>query len=319
MDVSQVLIVLVFFSACQCSPIGDDLENRVVNALSSVLGFISENVDEMNLDGLFGVVLAKAHLLKLCAAEKKHLLLSNQTSEILSQIRWEHKNLSRSYTTFKKFLFDVKVWKKDVEFTRGIVGAVTPPFQIHTCDQYLGIISNAWFPEKFSDKCLTEIINGSRKKRSRCFLDRSCLEYVTASKCMLGYGITHKILLLQVAKALGCKWNTNPPIINYCSHILWEVRQNANCGFIGQLDDLFLEQVLLCGSEGFLEFFEVRWVEHVLSLQSRFGCFGILENEGVVVRKKREANAIKFGCTDHTTGLAAAALSLFLRILRCSV
>ncbi|KAK5641239.1 hypothetical protein RI129_009786 [Pyrocoelia pectoralis] len=334
---AQVLIVLVLFSGRECGMISNgDLINRVVNALNAVLNFISENVDDMNVDGLFGVALAEAHLLKIRELKREndsYEFLSNQASEILKQIRWDRKNLSPNYKMcsyqksflifsvyisvflVKTFLLNVDIWKKNIEFTRGRMHTVEPPFQANTCSQYLNLMSNAYFREGFSDECLSRIINGSRRKEKNCHLDKFCFKYVMESKLMLGYGLTHKVLLLQVAKALGCKWNTTPKITKYCSHVLWEVRQDSNCGFIETLDDLFIEQILLCGSEGFLEFFQPSWIEHVLRLQSQFGCFGTLADETEMVRTKREANYIKFGCTDHATGLAAATLSLFLRIL----
>lgn len=102
-----------------------------------------------------------------------------------------------------------------------------------------------------------------------------------------------------------------------------------------ELDDLFLEQgmtrnfknlittkqflVLLCGYEGFMEFMPRKWMEHVLSIQTNDGCFGIFlkqnSQKNELRRKKREANLMKYGCLDHTTGLGAAVLSLFLRLL----
>ncbi|KAF2904625.1 hypothetical protein ILUMI_01563 [Ignelater luminosus] len=136
------------------------------------------------------------------------------------------------------------------------------------------------------------------------------------------YGITHRLLFIQVAEALQCKWDKgwiDQKVKTYCSYIYWEALFNSKCEFLKEFDDLFLEQVFLCGYEGFMEFMTRRWMEHVLSIQTNDGCFGIFLKRGFrkieLRRKKREANLMKFGCLDHTTGLGAAVLSLFLRFL----
>lgn len=66
----------------------------------------------------------------------------------------------------------------------------------------------------------------------------------------------------------------------------------------------------LCGLEGFEEFMQDNILEAAMSLQQDDGCYGAVADG---LRVKREANVIDENCVDHTTGLGASTLSLFLK------
>lgn len=72
---------------------------------------------------------------------------------------------------------------------------------------------------------------------------------------------------------------------------------------------LFL--VFFCGSEGYLEFLNSKWMNEIVSWGSTKGCYSP-EDDRV---SRRSANYVEFGCTDHATGLGAAALGLNLRYI----
>lgn len=78
-------------------------------------------------------------------------------------------------------------------------------------------------------------------------------------------------------------------------------------GLIEPLQDLLFEEVTLCGMEGYAEFMQDSFLEAAEMFQHDNGCYG----DGL--RVKREANVIGGGCVDHTTGLGASILSLFLK------
>lgn len=59
--------------------------------------------------------------------------------------------------------------------------------------------------------------------------------------------------------------------------------------------------------EGFEQFMHKIILNAVLLLQHDEGCYGF------VSRAKRAANVIGGNCVDHTTGLGASVLSLFLK------
>lgn len=70
--------------------------------------------------------------------------------------------------------------------------------------------------------------------------------------------------------------------------------------------------VTLCGLEGFKEFMQVNILDAAMTLQHNNGCYGFIP-DGTLQRKKRETNVIAGGCLDHTTGLGASVLGLFLK------
>ncbi|XP_031355065.1 UPF0764 protein C16orf89 homolog [Photinus pyralis] len=94
----------------------------------------------------------------------------------------------------------------------------------------------------------------------------------------------------------------------YCALILREARTNEGLGFPQQ--DIFLEQVALCGMEGYIEFLQQNWTLAIINWKTAQGCY---KHANTHKLSSRSANTISFGCSNHATGLAAAALSLNLR------
>lgn len=85
-----------------------------------------------------------------------------------------------------------------------------------------------------------------------------------------------------------------------------------------QVFDLFLEQSVLCTYEGFSDFLKLDWLDYILTNQHASGCFPstIPTNQSTENSiQKRETNELKDGCADHTTGLGAAILALYLDYL----
>lgn len=73
--------------------------------------------------------------------------------------------------------------------------------------------------------------------------------------------------------------------------------------------DSFL--VLLCGMLGIKEFLNGYWMHKILEWQTPYGCYESLSK----MKSKRTSNIIDQGCTDHSTGLGAATIALYLRFL----
>lgn len=70
--------------------------------------------------------------------------------------------------------------------------------------------------------------------------------------------------------------------------------------------------VLLCGFNGYAEFLEERWIDNIIKWQSSAsGCYEYHSD----FRQKRNMVILQDNCSDHMTGLAAAAISMFTRIL----
>lgn len=71
--------------------------------------------------------------------------------------------------------------------------------------------------------------------------------------------------------------------------------------------------VFFCGLEGYEEFFEKKWLIQILSWQNPHGCYQ--STAQLSPRVKRTSNVIDYGCSDHTTGLGMATISLYLNYL----
>lgn len=134
---------------------------------------------------------------------------------------------------------------------------------------------------------------------------------------------------MQLSKISGCTTNANKTI-KYCSKILYETQLIRHFSLIEDLQDLLFEEgtykkkqkherlikkilVTLCGMEGFEEFMQPLFLEAIQILQHDNGCFGFVANDFGGLRAKREANLLPGGCVDHTTGLGASILGLFLK------
>lgn len=85
--------------------------------------------------------------------------------------------------------------------------------------------------------------------------------------------------------------------------------------------DLLLEQIALCGFEGYLEFFRSGWTKKILQWQRREGCFGLLPMEieleegcsDAFHRLKRSDTLLNGVCHTHITAVSFSALAFHLR------
>ncbi|RZC37687.1 uncharacterized protein BDFB_005972 [Asbolus verrucosus] len=171
-----------------------------------------------------------------------------------------------------------------------------------------------------SDHCLMEIL------AKDCYISPFCREMMLAPRVDKGYLLTHRLLYLQIVRLKQCPFNNHKfqdLTRKFCSLILRETRTNQHLGFPAH--DIALEQskselklrchskrlilVVLCGLEGYAEFLNENWKDEILSWQTPFGCYKSEDQSDF----KRSSNVISFGCTDHATGLGAAALALNLR------
>ncbi|XP_017772151.1 PREDICTED: uncharacterized protein LOC108559392 isoform X2 [Nicrophorus vespilloides] len=249
-------------------------------ALDTALSYFLENHDSINIDGLFGVVFGQV-------VEK--ILVPD-------------------------------LWTRDIRY-RHLPEKFVPEIEFDSASEYMDYLSTSNISETKSDSCLIELISGPNSVPHNCSVSEDCKDYMVDNDYFdPTYGITHRLLYLQLARSQKCSLDGRlyeERTSAYCSYIYWEIKQNRRFGFMQELDDLLLEQITLCGFEGYDNFFEDSLVSHVLQIQTPFGCFRIpealFETNGDDL--KRTANIIKHGCNDHTTGLGISTLSLILRYL----
>ncbi|XP_017772150.1 PREDICTED: uncharacterized protein LOC108559392 isoform X1 [Nicrophorus vespilloides] len=296
-------------------------------ALDTALSYFLENHDSINIDGLFGVVFGQAHLQSLLADD-----LSNYDRKLVKYLK--HKADTIYYSAkprlynpdnFKHNLFVEKIlvpdlWTRDIRY-RHLPEKFVPEIEFDSASEYMDYLSTSNISETKSDSCLIELISGPNSVPHNCSVSEDCKDYMVDNDYFdPTYGITHRLLYLQLARSQKCSLDGRlyeERTSAYCSYIYWEIKQNRRFGFMQELDDLLLEQITLCGFEGYDNFFEDSLVSHVLQIQTPFGCFRIpealFETNGDDL--KRTANIIKHGCNDHTTGLGISTLSLILRYL----
>lgn len=90
----------------------------------------------------------------------------------------------------------------------------------------------------------------------------------------------------------------------------------------GQMQDIFIENILLCGLVGFSDFYNLDWLQSILTWQDQeAGCFGKEEDISQIFeefldaphkRVKRREKTLTDGCSSHMTGVAVSALGGFL-------
>ncbi|XP_074034679.1 UPF0764 protein C16orf89 homolog isoform X2 [Leptinotarsa decemlineata] len=165
-----------------------------------------------------------------------------------------------------------------------------------------------------SDRCLVEILNMSAFN-GYCYISNICSEMMLdVFRIDTGYLLTHRLLYLQIQRLQGCKipdeyrsTSFNDYTEKFCSYIYKEAKTNEYLGY--PYHDIFMEQVVLCGMEGYSEFISEEWISEVIRWQNPHGCYESIAKN----KSKRTSTLIDYGCSDHSTGLGAAALALYYR------
>ncbi|KAF2889853.1 hypothetical protein ILUMI_16320 [Ignelater luminosus] len=263
---------------------------------------------------------------------KKVLLLKDKAQMIYALQRPNLKNFPWKYYVFNNYVIPPEVLLHDIEFSYGKLNpypkVFTGPYNVSDLLGYARYVMESTFSEELSDNCLVEVVTASdNRKPHHCPVSKSCYDLMIKMPTSYnphfpGYGVTHMTIYLQIARSRNCIFNKTliEALVNQqCSYIFWELKKNVEFGYIPQLFDLFLQQISVCGLEGYAEFLQKRYLEHVLQQQNKFGGFGVKEVDlKELARKqriKKESNRMMYGANNHTTGLATEVLALYIRFL----
>ncbi|CAK9829349.1 UPF0764 protein C16orf89 homolog [Anthophora retusa] len=301
-----------------------DFEDKLV-ALSKVMDYIHRRPDQMNVDVTFSVTIVEANLVAALLHENaRHLgnkylrmlltvltisdsirrhLLSNVTPGN-DDIRLVHETLS-----------DPFLWIREIKWRSGALVKWETNSKF-TARDIREMVMQGTPNERKSDKCLAEMIRN--RFNENCTIPDYCYEILTNTELTRGYPLTHRLLIVQVAKAIKCDKGlpSTKLTLSYCSAILEDLHEIEAAGFPYQTPDLMMEQVVLCGMEGFLEFTGEHYERLVLNRSHPSGCYSSFGNKFAKdeTRVSRRASLqTDFGCDSHATGLAAASFSLFIR------
>ncbi|XP_048520248.1 UPF0764 protein C16orf89 homolog isoform X1 [Dendroctonus ponderosae] len=328
----QKVVLVSLLVCCQHATAYKKLDFKLITAvrhgLDRSLDYINDNVYRVNVDCVLGVAFVRGFM-RAAFKNGTHIMdnsserLLDKCEDIIAKSKWrfwdDFQN-GRNWSKFEllrlnnirkvsslefKHLVEADIWSKPMSFEKRL------------------ILLPSWSPNSGplvspnSDKCLQEIINSSSSLQdvsAPCAVSTDCWNLFFRNGAGSGYYLTHKLLLLQIARARNC-W-LSPATFQrqtreICSAIMSEIINANSNASIEEMFDLFLEQVLLCGYEGFSEFIQNDWLFHILKSQRFSGCFVDHLTDELKSRIKRDVNYFEDGCNDHTTGLGAAVLGLY--------
>ncbi|XP_076170901.1 UPF0764 protein C16orf89 homolog isoform X2 [Ptiloglossa arizonensis] len=277
----------------------------------------------MNVDVTFSVTIVEANIAATLLHENSRYL-GNDHWEILVEIlrlcdstrRYLVDNIvpeNNDVRSLHETLNDPGLWMHSIVWQNGVLGKKRPTPGLTRRDVRDNLIMQGTPREEESDRCLGEIARN--KLNSRYRLPDTCVEILKRRDYTRGYPLAHRLLIVQVARATGLLGDLPTDlIVSYCSVILQDLLDIEAAGFPYNTPDLTMEQVLLCGMEGFLEFTGEHYEQLVLGWphpNSCFSSFGSPDDQLRIVR--RASRETDFGCDSHATGLAAALLSFFVR------
>jgi hypothetical protein len=194
------------------------------------------------------------------------------------------------------------------------------------------------------DVCFSSLLGtfvGQGRKFPRCTVHDSCLSYMTREYTS-NYFATHQLLYFIFADHAGCQDQLQDALAGTglkvrdlkrrkCKDIYSQAVSEDRGGRVHTMEqDLFIEQVLLCGALGFEDFLPEKWIRMVLSWQNPQGCFQVtyppsnLEDQGIpsqyltvhTAGRKLMAEQLMHGdCLAHKTGLGFGTFALYVRYL----
>nr|CAI5860567.1 unnamed protein product [Callosobruchus analis] len=285
---------------------------EIRNGLEKNLNYIEKNHMRVNVDCLFGVALTTAliddayqngtHIMdksSLKLIQKSLVILRNSIPYAREKSEWLTEAFLRP-----------SIWRKNINFRSNALQVSNVPNFEHVKK----IFDSDYADGSETDFCLQNIANLTNTViPTRCFIDERCWKYFEYDENSVGYLLTHKLLILQLAKARKCylkediyKMKTD----ELCSLIFTEVANADYYGYLDNMFDLYLEEIVLCGYEGYSEFLQNKWLYYILKSQRPSGCFPAFLDDSLKTRMKRNSNTLDDGCVDHTTGLGAAVLAL---------
>ncbi|XP_072395701.1 UPF0764 protein C16orf89 homolog [Diabrotica undecimpunctata] len=304
---------------------GHSLDKRVIlkvkQGIEKTLEYLDAEYKRINEDCLLGVVLSTAiihdaykngtHIMDRSSKEiidKSQNLLQKSLPLIKSERKW----------TINSIL-DSRIWSKEIHYKYNQIDT----FLKSNGDEILKGIYHCQDDELFlsnMDRCLMGFGNKSYQVViKKCYIYKSCWDlYYKDDHFSTGYMLTHKLLLLQLAKGRNCLINKTAyknKVRQLCSQIFVEVTTGDKYDVLDDMFDLFLEESLLCAFEGYTEFLSNKWLFYILKSQRPSGCFPVILTDKLKSKIKRTTNIFEDNCADHTTGLGLAVLSLYYNFI----
>ncbi|XP_077271153.1 uncharacterized protein LOC143902281 isoform X2 [Temnothorax americanus] len=202
------LLFACFSSQTEAAFDPESFQQKLV-ALQKVLDYMNDRPRQMNLDAAFGVTLTEANLVaallhenvqhlenKFFIALKEIVALSDLTRRNLMTTIAKNETRSLMLTT----LNNPNLWIKPISWTRVLSRSRSSPSQLLS---YWEVVRSMWHGtpnETESDQCLVKIMRSSLKEK--CEIPATCVATLTKEDDATGYPLTHRLLIVQVAKAV---------------------------------------------------------------------------------------------------------------------
>ncbi|XP_075231415.1 uncharacterized protein LOC142330185 [Lycorma delicatula] len=283
----------------------DNLLEELLIALHKLLNCISDtNLIDMNtaLGTAFTVGQLKVTLKYINPSSKLHQFLS-QLEELCLIILDSVKD-SKKYKSLLN-LATPSLWEIDKPSNKLIT--VNDVAEQDYANIFYKIVKDKWnnpTPEE-STGCLNLLLEN-------CTLNITCLntEYTDNN---VGYALTHQVLYWQLFRQLDCGRDYTPfdieeLIKHKCKRILQEIITVFQFDILHKHEDLYLEQVGLCGMENYTPFFIKEFKQAILQLQSDSGCYS--PNQSVTRNYDKEDTEYY---ANHMSSVATLALMVQIK------
>ncbi|XP_033216730.1 UPF0764 protein C16orf89 homolog isoform X4 [Belonocnema kinseyi] len=275
------LIFFVIICTC-CSGIyaifNTEEFDRRLNALWKVVNYMAHRAEKMNVDAIFGLTLA-------------------EVNEALNRL---------------------EPWIYPIEWKNGLLAKPILRKLNNTHEISSKLLNSGTPSEVQSDYCISNMLKGYPTET--CKVSEECELMLLRNDNPQGYALTHRLLLVWIAKAFHCqelKLTTYIELASeYCTLILQNLIDIESLEFPPPGTDLACEEVVICGSEGYLEFSNDYYANLIMSWQQPVGCFDsqtTLRTKENGSRILRAVKIIDINCESHATGLGAASLALLIR------
>ncbi|XP_046521328.1 UPF0764 protein C16orf89 homolog isoform X2 [Equus quagga] len=302
----------------------------ILSALERATSFLQERLPEVNLDGVVGFRVLEGQLQGVQEKWARDPLLQPLNLRV-------RKLAARLAPLLHRSIFYLRL--SDPEYLREFQPTIQPGFWklpqawTHTNASmvYPTFQPEDSFSEEHSDLCLVQLLGTGADDRQPCRLSDFCRTLMTRPGCS-GYCLSHQLLFFLLARMKGCMeglfCQTQLYMNLFCANMM-DLNQRAEAiGYAYSTQDIFMENIMLCGIAGFSDFYKLRWLEVILAWQKpREGCFGTPDAEDeellravehqqhFLTRVKRREKQFTDGCSSHNTAMAVAALGGFLYAL----
>ncbi|XP_077980426.1 UPF0764 protein C16orf89 homolog [Glandiceps talaboti] len=318
----------------------DDYLVQVLDALDKAVSYLGNEYTEVNADVVLGVRMAEGQLKVLLDRMVNFELLPPVDRDTLQRIQASYDKLT--------FLGDVttpQLLKSDPDqlmhlgkmLRRGFWDIYAPTRKVDENLAMDHIVSGEFLNEDATDDCIEELLGTSDDSIKPCDVSDTCVKLMTTPGFRL-YTLSHQVLYLEIAQQAGCadeierRLQENGVLVDpnlmmetFCTNMLNEAIEFANAGYPSKGQDLFMEQGLLCGLDGYREFFRSEWLQSILTWQDPTGCFksdsmsafAHKDNTSTPQQEsvKRREKILDDGCSSHKTSVAVGILSGYVRYI----